>query len=171
MPLYLKPTELDASLYSHGSVLFVVCGVCPKMCMSAERKAPYFSPRRLFGRKDCFDDYVDGLRNDLEVRGIRTGVLGNQTLPAMMCLLPQKRRDRLAKCARKYEAVAVIGCKSAVLTIEDAISPRKCSIYSTMQTIGIANFKSKMKFPASMTLETPGMNSIATEKVIVDDGN
>lgn len=121
MPLYMKPAPIDSSMYSHESILFVVCGVCPKMCMSVQQNRPYFSPGRLFGKKDFFDEYIAGLRKKFEDKGLRTDVFKNKKLNSMMCLWPQDQRDMLLKYSKKFQAVAVIGCQSAVFTVKDSI--------------------------------------------------
>lgn len=108
-------------MYSHESILFVVCGVCPKMCMSVQQNRPYFSPGRLFGKKDFFDEYIAGLRKKFEDKGLRTDVFKNKKLNSMMCLWPQDQRDMLLKYSKKFQAVAVIGCQSAVFTVKDSI--------------------------------------------------
>ena len=168
MPLYMKPAPIDASIFSHESVLFVVCGVCPKMCMSVQQDRPYFSPGRLFGRKDFFDEYVAGLRKKFQDKGLRADVFKNKKLNSMMCLWPQNQRDLLSKHSEIFQAVAVIGCQSAVFTVKDSLRSQNKKIYPMMQVEGIANFKTKMEFPA-LKLEKPGGEYIVKERQLHHD--
>ena len=162
MPLYMKPAPIDASIYSHESLLFVVCEVCPKMCMSVQQDRPYFSPGRLFGRKDFFDEYIKELRKKFEDKGLSTDVYKNKKLNSMMCLWPQNQRDMLSKYSKKFQAVAVIGCQSAVFTVKDSMQSQNKKIYPMMQVEGIANFKTKMEFPL-LKLEKPDGEYIVKE--------
>jgi hypothetical protein len=169
MPLYMKQAPIDSSIYSHESVLFVVCEVCPKMCMSVQQARPYFSPGRLFGRKDFFDEYIEELQNKLKVKGLITDVFKNKKLNSMMCLWPQNQRDMLSKYSEKFQAVAVIGCQSAVFTVKDSIQSQNKKIYPMMRVEGIANFKSEMEFPALLKLKKPDGESIVKERQLHRD--
>jgi hypothetical protein len=169
MPLYMEPAPIDSAIYSHESVLFVVCEVCPKMCMSVQQDRPYFSPGRLFGRKDFFDKYIEGLRKQFEDKGLRTDVFRNKKLNSMMCLWPQVQRDMLSKYSEKFQALAVIGCQSAVFSVKDSIRLQNKKIYPMMLVKGIANFKSEMEFPALIKLEKPDGEYIIKERQLHRD--
>jgi hypothetical protein len=105
MPLYMEPDPIDSSMYVSESVLFVVCEVCPKMCMSVRQNRPYVSLSRLFGKNDFFDEYIAGLQNSFADQGVRTGVFRNQKFNSMMCLWPQKQRDLLFKFSDRKSVV------------------------------------------------------------------
>jgi hypothetical protein len=169
MPLYMEPAPVDSSIYLSESVLFVVCEVCPKMCMSVKQSRPYFSASRLFGKGDFFDEYIAGLRKNFELKGLRTSVFKNKKLNSMMCLWPQKQRDVLLEYSKKFQAIAVIGCQSAVFTVKDSLKSRNIKIYPMMRAEGIANFKTKMGFPALFKLEKSDGEYIIQEKYSYDD--
>ena len=165
----MEPAPIDSSMYLSESVLFVICEVCPKMCMSVKQNRPYISLRGMFGKKDFFDEYIADLRNSFNDQGLRTGVFRNKKLNSMMCLWPQKQRDMLAEYSKKFQAIAVIGCQSAVFTVKDSVKSRDIKIYPMMRAEGIANFKSKMEFPALFKLEKPDGDFIVKEKKLYDE--
>ncbi len=169
MPIYMQPAPIDSSMYLSDSVLFVICEVCPKMCMSVEQNRPYFSLSRLFGKKDFFDDYIAGLRNSFEDQKLHTGVFRNQKLNSMMCLWPQKQRDILSEYSKKFQTIAVIGCQSAVFTVKDSVRSRNIKIYPMMRVEGVANFKSRIKIPALFKLEKTEGEYIVKEKRLHND--
>lgn len=169
MPLYMEPAPVDSSMYSGTSVLFVVCEVCPKMCMSVIQNRPYASISRVFGKKDFFDEYIAGLQNSFATQGVRTGVFRNKKLNSMMCLWPQRQRDLLSEYSKRFEAIAVIGCQSAVFTVQDSVKTRNIKVYPMMRVEGIANFKSKMEIPALLKLEKPEGEYIVREKKLYND--
>jgi hypothetical protein len=165
----MEPAPIDPSIYLCESVLFVICEVCPKMCMSVKQNRPYFSISRLIGTRDFFDEYIAGLRKRFEDQGLSTGVFKNKKLNSMMCLWPQKERDMLSTCSKKYRAIAVIGCQSAVFTVKDSVKTRDIKIYPMMIAEGIANFKSKMEFPVLFKLEKPDGEFIVKEKRLYNE--
>ncbi|MCU0849436.1 MAG: hypothetical protein MUD12_16255 [Spirochaetes bacterium] len=160
MPLYLEPMDIDDKFKNCGSVLFVSCDVCPKMCMSVKKNVPYMEPFRFGNRKDFFVEYIGGLRKSLERRGIKTGIFRKPALKAMMCLWPGSLRDKLSKKSTGYDAVAVIGCDSAVFTVRDSITDPAVEIVQLMSVEGVANFKSVIGFPFTMKLEIPNSGSL-----------
>jgi hypothetical protein len=169
MPLYMEPIPIDPSMYLSESVLFVICEVCPKMCMSVKQSRPYFSLRGLFGEKDFFDEYINNIRNSFADKGLRTGIFRNKKFNSMMCLWPQKQRDLLSEFSKNFQAIAVIGCQSAVFTVKDSVKSRNIKIYPMMRVEGIANFKSIMEFPALFKLEKPDGEYIVKEKQLYYD--
>jgi hypothetical protein len=160
----MEPAPIDSSMYLSESVLFVICEVCPKMCMSVKQNRPYVSLSRLFGKKDFFDEYIAGLQKNFADQEVQTGVFRNQKLNSMMCLWPQKQRDMLSEYSKKFQAIAVIGCQSAVFTVKDSMKSRDIKIYPMMHVEGIANFKSRMEFPALFKLKKPDGDYIVKEK-------
>lgn len=86
-----------------------------------------------------------------------------------MCLWPQKQRDMLSEYSKKYRAIAVIGCQSAVFTVKDSVKSRDSNIYPMMRAEGIANFKSKMEFPILFKLEKPDGEFIVREKQLYNE--
>jgi hypothetical protein len=134
--------------------------------MSVKQSRPYFSISRLFGKKDFFDEHINNIRNSFADQGLRTGIFRNQKLNSMMCLWPQKQRDLLSEYSKKFQAIAVIGCQSAVFTVKDSVKSRNIKIYPMMRAVGIANFKSKLEFPALFRLEKPAGEYIVKEKLL-----
>ncbi|MDD5712686.1 MAG: hypothetical protein PHY31_08015 [Smithellaceae bacterium] len=152
MPILLKPLDVSGRFSGYSSVLFVACPVCPRMCLAAEKKLPYFSISGLFAPKDYFDEFIDGMCEALEREGIRTGSFKVPSFSGMMCLWSKKLRARLAKEAAGFNAVAVIGCQSAVRTVADAADPLSLNVVSLMEDQGIANFKAVTNFPFTVEL-------------------
>jgi len=160
MPLFLESLEIDDKFKTCRSVLFVSCDVCPKMCISVKNNVPYLDPFRFGKGKDFFSEYIGGLRKSLEIRGIKTGMFRKPALNAMMCLWPERLRDKLSKKSNGYDAVAVIGCDSATYTVRDSIKDFKVEIVQLMSVEGVANFKTVIGFPFTLKLEIPNSGSL-----------
>jgi hypothetical protein len=152
MPINLKPIDPADRFTPNSSVLFVVCHVCPRMCLAAEKKEPYFSITQVFKKADYFEEFISGIRDTLKKENIRSTVFKAPFFSSMMCLWSEELRDRLREQLSGFDAVAVIGCSSAVATVESALNLSGAKIVQLMEERGIANFKSKLRFPLSMEM-------------------
>jgi hypothetical protein len=59
--------------------------------------------------------------------------------------------------AKKYDAVAVLGCEAAVQTILDSIDTESFQVVQGMRTEGIMSILPRFQWPGSITLQ---LNSI-----------
>jgi hypothetical protein len=151
MPLALKPKEIKNEFDGSKSVLIVACSVCPKMCLAAQNKKPYFS---LFGgsSKNALKEYMQSLHNLLTQKGIAT-IIFKASIDAPMCLWPLKNRQKITKLADNHDAIAVIGCDSALATVKSSVTSAGKNIVQIMDVAGIANFISRINFPFDIYLE------------------
>jgi len=122
------------------------------MCLSVEKKEPYFSISRLLRKKDFFSEFIATRREALEREKIHTDCFKTPFLSAMMCLWPENLRIQLMRQAEHFDAVAVIGCQSAVRTVTAATSALNVRIVPMMEEHGVANFKAEIHFPFTMEL-------------------
>lgn len=152
MPILLKPLAPDGKFTGCSSVLFVACPVCPRMCLAVEKNEPYLSISQLFRKGDYFDEFIAERRKALEREGTVTATFKVPLPSGMMCLWPEKLRRRLAEQVSSFDAVAVIGCQSAVRTVAEVTDQEKIRIITLMEEEGIANFKTKIRFPFTMEL-------------------
>jgi hypothetical protein len=158
MPLALKPKEIKNEFDGSKSVLIVSCSVCPKMCLAAQNKKPYFS---LLGgdKQNAFKQYMQGVRNLLAQKGIASSVF-KAPIDTPMCLWPMKNRRKITEQSNNHDAIAVIGCDSALVTVKSSVPSTDKNIVQIMDVIGIANFISRISFPFDIYLEA------ATDKEI-----
>jgi len=151
MPLALKLENAGNRFDKYKSVLIVPCNVCPKMCLAAEQKCPLIDALGGPG-KDCFSGYIGNIRKTLSARGINTGVFHVPLRAPMMCLWPMGLRNRLSRESKKFEAIAVIGCESAVATVAGAVDLPGDAIVQMTENRGIANFMMEMHLPFRIEL-------------------
>ncbi len=158
MPLALKPKEIKTEFDNNKSVLIIACGVCPKMCLAAQNIKPYFS---LLGssKENAFKEYMQGIRNKLAQNGIASAVF-QAPIDTPMCLWPLRNRQKITKLANNHDAIAVVGCDSALATVKSSVISADKNIVQMMDVIGIANFVSRISFPFNIYLEA------ATDKEI-----
>ena len=63
-----------------------------------------------------------------------------------------RRRKKLAKSARNYDAVIVLGCESATETVCDAV-PAGVKVIEGMKTTGIMNGRMRFRLPGDLVFD------------------
>jgi len=154
MPVYLKDVYEFSELDTFGSVLIVPCRFCPAASLAVRRQAPYFELFKHFLKTASYEQYLDRFRFGLEKKGIKADIF-NSHLPHqfVVCMWTSRRRKKLMKRAKNYDAVVVMGCEAAVQTICDAIESTLCKVFQGMRTEGIMSIKPLFHLPCSISLE------------------
>jgi len=159
MPAYLEPRDVNTELANFRSVLIVSCPVCPPMCLAMQQDSPFIEFFKRGLKTGAFEDYIKSIREPLEQRGVRTDAFSMHAPMPMMCVWTESQRRRLAKRARDYEAVVVLGCDSGTVTAQDALKDTNCQIFQAMEMKGIVNATGNIKFPMTVRFE-PHMESM-----------
>jgi len=153
MPLHMEPLDVTDALEGISSALLVSCPVCPPVSLAVQKSSPFIEFFKKGIKTEAFEDYVKQTRNELEQRGVRTGVFTTYLPCPTMCLWTKGQRKRLLKRAKHYEAVLVLGCDSARYTAEQTLAQTDCKVIQAMQMTGFTNARVKFRFPMTITLE------------------
>jgi hypothetical protein len=151
MPIALTLKDPGSLFDAFKSVLVVPCGVCPKMCLAAEKSLPLIDAFS-GSESDCYAAYIARMRASLSEKGVRTALFRVPVHAPMMCLWPREIRKRLARESVNHDAIAVIGCESAVATVTGAVVPGRSSIIQMAENVGIANFIMEFHLPFRVRL-------------------
>jgi hypothetical protein len=68
-----------------------------------------------------------------------------------------ERRKKLSECAKKYDAVIVMGCEAAVQTVRNALASTTCHVIPGMKSEGIMSIQPRFSFPCNISLELEGV--------------
>jgi hypothetical protein len=150
MPIHLEPLDVSAELEGFKSVLIVSCPICPPMSLAMEKELPFIEFLESGLKTVALERHVEAIRNPLERRGVRTGVLSIYTPCPTMCIWTKGQRRRFLKRAKDYEAVLVLGCVSAVQTARETLEESDCQVIQGMRAIGIANATLEYRFPMTL---------------------
>lgn len=153
MPLHLEPLDVSGDLEHATSVLIVSCPVCPPVSLAIQRGSPFMEVFKNGLKTGAFEDYINEIRQALEQRGVRTGVISIYAPLPTMCLWTQGQRRRLLKRAKDFETVLVLGCDSATYTVRQALEGTQGQVIQAMRMTGITNATMKFRFPMTVTLE------------------
>ena len=152
MPFLLKDRDPAGSLAGVHSALIVPCRFCPAASLAVRTKTAYMKLLRNFLRTPSYEAHVRALRSRLELQGIKTGVFDSK-LPHqfVMCMWPSSRRKALAREAKRYDAMSVLGCDAAVETVR-ACAP-SCRVVPGMAVEGVMNVVPRARSPFDLYLE------------------
>ena len=158
MPVYLKDINEFPELESFKSALIIPCRFCPAASMAVRTNRPYFEVLRRFLKTASYEELIETIKFNLEKKGVKTDVFRSRWLHQfVVCMWTSRRRKKLLKRARNYEALVVLGCEAAADTIHDAVKSTSCKVFQGMRTEGIMSIKPLFQMPCNMSLE---LNSV-----------
>jgi hypothetical protein len=100
-----------------------------------------------------FENYLKMLQSRLSEEGVSTKVFKSRLYHQwFMCMWTSRRRRKLEKQAKNYDAVIVLGCDSAAETVRDAVSA-DVKIVEGMKTAGIMNGRMRLRFPGDLLFD------------------
>lgn len=154
MPVYLQDIDDFRQLETFKSVLIVPCRFCPAASMAVSTNRPYFEFLRRFLKTAPYEELIDTIKSKLEKKGVQTDVFRSRWLHQfVVCMWTSRRRKRLSKLARKYEALVVLGCEAALDTVHDSVKSDSCKIFQGMRTEGIMGIKPRFELPCNISLD------------------
>ena len=144
MPLALTPVPVDRQFDGCRSVMFVACNICPRMHFAWEGREPLFSPAMLLGKKDGYQRHLKGLWRDALGRGQQSAIFKTSSTTAG-CLWSTGLVEKFRRAGADYEAIGVVGCESAVRTVQQIFPDKR--IVQLVRVEGIANFTLRTRWP------------------------
>ena len=161
MPFLLKARDVSADVSDVRSVLIVPCRFCPAASFAVTEKKPYIELFRTFSRTPAYEQYVKGLKAQLANAGIKADVFDNKRPQHfILCMWPSGRRKKLSERASEYDAIVVLGCDSAVKTVQDALPSDGARVISGMQVEGIMSVTPSFRFPGNISLEMSSVTRV-----------
>ena len=70
-----------------------------------------------------------------------------------MCMWTSGKRKKLQKLAKEYDAIVVLGCKSATETVRDVVKVNNCKVIEGMESTGIMNAELRFHLPGNISFE------------------
>lgn len=164
MPFILKDNKDISKFTGFNSVLLVPCRFCPAASSAVRNNKPYFEVWRRFLKTDSYEREIDTLKSTLEKRGIRTGIFKSRLIHQfVLCMWTSRRRRKLLKYARDYEAVVVLGCEAAVQTVRDSVKSSSCKVVPGLESEGVMSIQPRFHFPCNLSLELESITPLTIE--------
>jgi len=154
MPIHLDDLDITPEVEGLSSSLIVACNMCAGASLAMKENKPFI---QFFGsllKSPSLKRYIKRLQSQLREKGVKTKWFkGGIIQQFFLCLWTSKQRNKLQKYAKKYEAVIVLGCDSAIETVLDSVKGTGCNVIKGMEVGGIMNTKPKFHSPCNMSFE------------------
>lgn len=154
MPMHMEDLDVVSQLEGVASALIVPCRMCPAVSVADRTNRPFMQFFRSLFKSPPLEAYLQSLQNKLKEHGIESDVFGCTMYHQwFMCMWTYGIRKKLSRKAGQYDAVIVLGCNSATVTVADAVEPLGLKVVEGMIPIGIMNGKMRFKFPLTIAVE------------------
>jgi hypothetical protein len=154
MPIHFNDLDVVSQVAGLNSALIVPCNMCPAVTVAVREEKPFIQFFRSFLKSIPFEDHIRELQSRLREKGVNTKVFKNY-IPHQwfLCMWTSRRCKKLQRYAKKYEAVIVLGCGSATVTVRDSVESTHCKVVEGMGVAGIMNAKLRFKLPCNVSFE------------------
>jgi len=154
MPIHFNDRDVVSKVAGLSSALIVPCYMCPAVTVSVREKKPFIQLFKSFLKSAPYEEYITTLQSRLQENGVKTKVF--KSAPShewFMCMWTSGKRNKLQKCAEKYDAVIVLGCDSAIETVREAVQSTGCKVIAGMEVAGIMNAQIRFHLPGNVSFD------------------
>lgn len=150
MPIHFADMDVASKVEGLRSALIVPCNLCPAVTVATRENRPFMRFFRSPLKSPPFEEYLTTLQAQLSEKGVSTDVFrSNLYHQWFMCMWTSRRRKKLGKVAKHYDAVIILGCDSATETVRSAV-PADVKIVEGMAVAGIMNGRMSFRVPGSL---------------------
>lgn len=154
MPIHLDDLDVVSEVEGLSSALIVPCNLCPGVTVAVRENRPFMRLTRSLLRSAPFEEYLESLQSRLQEAGLRAEIFRSYLYHQwFLCMWTGGRRTQLEKAAKGFDAVVVLGCDSATVTVRQAVEPMGCKVIEGMRVSGIMNAKMRFRLPDRLSFE------------------
>lgn len=145
MPIHFEDLDVIPELKGVRSALIVPCNMCPAVTVSVRENKPFMQLFKSVMKSPPFEEYLVQLQSRLKDHAVLSKVFRSRFYHHwFMCMWPEARQKKLRRKAKRYDALIVLGCESATVTVRDSIGSQGCRVIEGMRVSGIMNAKLKI---------------------------
>ncbi len=153
MPIHFEDLDVAPEVADLSSVLIVPCNLCPAVTVAAREKRPFLRFFRNPVRSGPFEAYLEALRSRLSEKGVSSKVFRSTLYHQwFMCMWTGRRRKKLERQVKDYDAVIVLGCDSATETVRN-VMPAGVKVIEGMKVAGITNARMAFRLPGDLVFD------------------
>ena len=165
MPIHFEDRDVASEIAGLRSALIVPCNLCPAVTVATRENRPFLRLFRSPVKSAPFEEYLETLQAGLREKGVRSRVFrSNLYHQWFMCMWTSRRRKKLEKQAKSYDAVIVLGCESATETVRGVV-PADVRVIEGMKVTGIMNARMRLRLPADLSFDDCKVVPMARQKV------
>lgn len=148
MPIHLRDLDVVSRTTGVSSALIVPCNLCPAVTVAVDQEQPFMKLFKSWLKSAPFEGYIKDLQSRLSEKGVTTKVFKNPIYHQwFLCMWTNRRRKKLEKQAKGYDAVIVLGCDTANETVRDAVRAAGTKVIEGMEVAGLMNAKLSFRLP------------------------
>lgn len=160
MPIHFEDSDVTSEIEGIRSALIVPCRMCPAATIAVREKKPFMNFFSSFFKSQPLEQYLKALQVRLKEKAVESEVFGCSLYHQwFMCMWTPGTRSKLLKKASQHDAVLVLGCSSATVTVRDTVESIGCKVVEGMEATGIMNAKLSFHLPGKVSFrdckETP----------------
>ncbi|WP_136796004.1 hypothetical protein [Desulfosediminicola ganghwensis] len=173
MPIHFEDTDFISEVKGLRSALIVPCRMCPAATIAVREKKPFMELFKSLFKSQPFEQYLNTIQALLTENGVKSKVFGCTFYHQwFMCMWSLGTRKKLLKEAKQYDAVLVLGCSSATVTVRDTVKSIDCKVIEGMEAKSIMNAKLSFQLPCNVFFkdckETPLVQQNTEKQEILD---
>ena len=154
MPIHFRDLDVVSDVTGINSALIVPCNMCPAVTVADREKKPFIQLFKSFLKSAPFEVYLKSMQSQLRDKGVKTKIF--KSVPYhqwFMCMWTSRKRKKLQKCAKHYDAVIVLGCESATETVRAVVKSENTKVVEGMRVAGIMNAELRFSLPAKVSFK------------------
>ena len=153
MPIHFEDQDVVSEAEGLRSALIVPCNLCPAVTVATRQNRPFMRFFRSPVKSAPFEEYLEAMQSRLGEKGVRSRVFRSNIYHQwFMCMWTARRRKKLEREAKNYDAVIVLGCDSATETVRDVVPPH-VKVIEGMKTTGIMNARMSFRLPGNLVFD------------------
>ena len=165
MPIHFEDQDVVSEAAGMRSALIVPCNLCPAVTVATRQNRPFMRFFRSPVKSAPFEEYLEAMQSRLGEKGVRSKVFRSNIYHQwFMCMWTERRRGKLAREAKDYDAVIVLGCDSATETVREVVPPG-VKVIEGMETMGIMNGRMSFRLPDKLVFDGCKVVPISQQKV------
>jgi hypothetical protein len=154
MPIHLNELDVVSEIEGLDSALIVACNMCAGASLAMRDNKPFLQFFRSLLKSPPLEKHIRKMQFQLTGKGMKTKWFkGGIIQKFFLCLWTSRQRSKFQMCLKKYEAVIVLGCDSAIKTVRDSVEGTECKVVKGMEVAGIMNTKPKFHLPCNISFE------------------
>ena len=165
MPIHFEDLDVASEVEGLRSALIVPCNLCPAVTVATRQNRPFMRFFRSPVKSTPFEEYLKEMQSRLAKVGVSTKVFKSNIYHQwFMCMWTARRRRKLEREAKNYDAVIVLGCDSATETVREVV-PTGVKVIEGMETTGIMNGRMSFRLPDNLVFDGCKVVPISQQKV------
>ena len=158
MPIHLDALDVVAEVEGSGSALIVACNMCAGASLAMKEGRPFLQFCKSLLKSPPLERHIKKLESQLNGKGVKAKKFKAGIIQQFfLCLWTRRQRSKFHQYAKRYDAVVVPGCDSAIDTVRDSVEGTGCKVIKGTEVAGVMNTRPRFHLPCDISFEDSKM--------------